>query len=86
MTEKIIIAVADATTGENTVEELTGTKLQEFLDKRNELELLEIAKTEKIKTQRENTLKKLESLGLTLEDLRVLGLVEQPTQPIGGNN
>lgn len=69
MTEKIILAVADAITGEYTKRELQGDELIAYLDERDKLEK-EAANEAKIKFDAKAEL--LAKLGITEDEVRLL--------------
>ena len=75
MTEKIIIGIADATTGENVTQELTGAELTAFNADRAKLDFAVKNAEIELNAKREAVKSKLNALGLSDEDLILLGLI-----------
>jgi len=69
MTEKIILAVADAISGEYTTRELEGAELDAYLEERDELEK-EAAEKAKLKEDAKKEL--LAKLGITEDEAKLL--------------
>jgi hypothetical protein len=76
MTEKIILAVADAISGEYTKRELEGAELTAYLEKREELEK---EAAEKAKAKEDAKAALLEKLGITAEEAILLLSAAQST-------
>lgn len=69
MTEKIILAVADAISGEYTSRELEGAELIAYLEKREELEK---EAADKLKAKEDAKSELLTKLGITAEEAQLL--------------
>lgn len=80
MSEKIIIGIADATTGENLLRELSGAELVNFNANRTEFDRIVQDEENEAQAKREAVKSKLNALGLSDQDLRVLGLIPKPSQ------
>jgi hypothetical protein len=78
MTEKIIIGIADATTGENVTQELIGAELTAFNADRAKFDSIVQNREIELNTKREAVKTKLNALGLSDEDLILLGLIPKP--------
>ena len=78
MTEKIIIGIADATNGENLLQELVGENLVIFNAERTEFDAIVQNREIEAKAKREAVKFKLNALGLSDEDLIILGLIPKP--------
>jgi predicted phosphoribosyltransferase len=88
MSEKILIGIANAT-GENVLTELLGSELTSFNADRADFDKAVKDKEQELKSKREAVKTKLNALGLSDEDLILLGLIPKaeqstPAQP-GGN-
>jgi hypothetical protein len=77
MSEKVIIGIADAMTGENVTQELTGAELTTFNAVRADFDKAAKDKEQEIKSKREAVKLKLNALGLSDEDLIILGFIPQ---------
>ena len=69
MSEKIIIGIADAITGQNETKELTGQELTDFLDERKKYNDEKTQLEEKTQTDKEALLAKL---GITADEAKLL--------------
>ena len=80
MSDKIIVGNADAATGVNVLTELLGAELTAFNTTRAGIDK-EIKDTEQeLKLKRESVKTKLNALGLSDEDLILLGLIPKAEQ------
>ncbi len=69
MSEKIVMGIADAITGENETKELTGQELTDFLDERKKYNDEKTQLEEKTETDKEALLAKL---GITADEAKLL--------------
>jgi len=69
MSEKIIMGIADAITGESVTKELTGQELTDFLDERKKYNDEKTQSQEKTETDKEALLAKL---GITADEAKLL--------------
>jgi len=74
MSDKIIVGIADAI-GENVLIELAGSELTNFNADRADFDKAVKDKEEELKSKRESVKSKLNALGLSDEDLIILGLI-----------
>jgi hypothetical protein len=80
MTEKIIVGNADAATGVNVLTELLGAELTAFNTTRAGFDKEIKDKEQELKLKRESVKTKLNALGLSDEDLILLGLIPKAEQ------
>jgi hypothetical protein len=78
MSEKIIVGNADAATGENVLTELLGADLTAFNTARADFDKAVKDKEAEAELKRESVKIKLNALGLSDEDLILLGLIAKP--------
>lgn len=71
---KPTISISDLETGENIVREMTDAEFAQYEKDQNDAELEALAKSE-AEAKKAEAEAKLTALGLTVEDLRVLGLI-----------
>lgn len=69
MSEKIVMGIADAITGESVTKELTGQELTDFLDERKKYNDEKTQSEEKTETDKEALLAKL---GITADEAKLL--------------
>ena len=84
MSKKIIVGIADAVTGESSIQELTGAELTAFNAERAQFDSIMQNREIEAQAKREAVKSKLNALGLSDEDLIVLGLIANTNKtPLG---
>ena len=84
MSKKIIVGIADAVTGESSIQELTGAELTAFNAERAQFDSIMQNREIEAQAKRKAVKSKLNALGLSDEDLIVLGLIANTNKtPLG---